>query len=85
MQKMRNSIQHYAWGSKTALTELYGIENKDNLPMAELWMGAHPKSSSWVMDEQGQEQRLRDVIAQAPAETLGAKIAAQFGERYCSP
>lgn len=45
MQKMRNSIQHYVWGRTTALTELYGIENKDNLPMAELWMGAHPKSS----------------------------------------
>lgn len=80
MQKMRNSIQHYAWGSKTALTELYGIENKNNLPMAELWMGAHPKSSSWVVDEHGQELRLRDAIAQAPAEILGTKIAEQFGE-----
>ncbi|MBT9428561.1 mannose-6-phosphate isomerase [Candidatus Symbiopectobacterium endolongispinus] len=80
MQKMRNSIQHYAWGSTTALTELYGIENKDNLPMAELWMGAHPKSSSWLVNEQGQEKRLRDVINDAPVETLGAAIAAQFGE-----
>ncbi|QZN97623.1 mannose-6-phosphate isomerase [Symbiopectobacterium purcellii] len=80
MQKMRNSIQYYAWGSTTALTELYGIENKDNRPMAELWMGAHPKSSSWVLNEQGEEQRLRDVISDAPVETLGASIATQFGE-----
>ncbi|SLM63100.1 Mannose-6-phosphate isomerase [Dickeya aquatica] len=45
MQKMRNSVQHYAWGSRSALTERYGIENPDNLPMAELWMGAHPKAA----------------------------------------
>ncbi|WP_242550064.1 hypothetical protein, partial [Pantoea agglomerans] len=24
MQKMNNTLQNYAWGSKTALTELYG-------------------------------------------------------------
>ena len=43
MQKLINSVQNYAWGSKTALTDLYGIANPNNLPMAELWMGAHPK------------------------------------------
>lgn len=46
MQKLINSVQNYAWGSKTALTELYGMENPSSQPMAELWMGAHPKSSS---------------------------------------
>ena len=45
MQKLINSVQNYAWGSKTALTELYGMENPSSQPMAELWMGAHPKSS----------------------------------------
>lgn len=44
MQKLINSVQNYAWGSKTALTELYGMENPSSQPMAELWMGAHPKS-----------------------------------------
>jgi mannose-6-phosphate isomerase len=53
MQKLINSVQHYAWGSKNALTELYGVANPDNQPMAELWMGAHPKSSSKVQDAQG--------------------------------
>lgn len=43
MQKLINSVQNYAWGSKTALTELYGMENPSSQPMAELWMGAHPK------------------------------------------
>ncbi|SUG61113.1 mannose-6-phosphate isomerase [Salmonella enterica subsp. arizonae] len=43
MQKLINSVQNYAWGSKTALTELYGIANPQQQPQAELWMGAHPK------------------------------------------
>ena len=62
MQKLINSVQNYAWGSKTALTDLYGIANPDNLPMAELWMGAHPKSSSKIEDASGQVRSLRDVI-----------------------
>ncbi len=27
MQKLINAVQNYAWGSHTALTELYGIAN----------------------------------------------------------
>jgi len=30
MQKLINSVQNYAWGSKTALTDLYGIANPNN-------------------------------------------------------
>lgn len=44
MQKLINSVQNYAWGSKTALTELYGMENPSSQPMAELWMGAIRKA-----------------------------------------
>ncbi|MCU8650625.1 mannose-6-phosphate isomerase, partial [Escherichia coli] len=54
MQKLINSVQNYAWGSKTALTDLYGIANPSQQPMAELWMGAHPKSSSKVETSEGQ-------------------------------
>ena len=79
MQKMNNSLQNYAWGSKTALTELYGIANPEDLPMAELWMGAHPKSPSTVMD-QGSERSLRDVIDAAPDAMLGDAVAQRFGE-----
>ncbi|MGC0787679.1 mannose-6-phosphate isomerase [Pantoea agglomerans] len=79
MQKMNNTLQNYAWGSKTALTELYGIANPQWLPMAELWMGAHPKSPSTVIDK-GSERSLRDVIDAAPAAMLGEAVAQRFGE-----
>lgn len=45
MQKLINSVQNYAWGSKTALTELYGIANPSQQPVAELWMGAIPRAA----------------------------------------
>lgn len=80
MQKLINSVQNYAWGSKTALTELYKMANPDGLPMAELWMGAHPKSSSRVLDSHGKEQSLRDVIDANKTSLLGANVAERFGE-----
>ncbi|ORM64250.1 mannose-6-phosphate isomerase [Pantoea rodasii] len=79
MQKLNNSLQNYAWGSKTALTDLYGIENPQGLPMAELWMGAHPKSPSTV-EINGETRSLRDVINDDQAATLGKAVAQRFGE-----
>ncbi len=80
MQKMKNAVQNYAWGSTNALTELYGIANPQGKPMAELWMGAHPKSSSEVADASGQWHSLRDVIEKNPDATLGHDVFKRFGE-----
>ncbi|EKJ8219264.1 mannose-6-phosphate isomerase [Citrobacter sedlakii] len=80
MQKLINSVQNYAWGSKTALTELYGMANPQQQPMAELWMGAHPKSSSQVVDANGQTVSLRDVIEKHKSTLLGNAVAERFGE-----
>ncbi|WES70565.1 mannose-6-phosphate isomerase [Superficieibacter sp. HKU1] len=80
MQKLINSVQNYAWGSHSALTDLYGIANPQNLPMAELWMGAHPKSSSKVQDASGNERSLREIIDADKASLLGESVAARFGE-----
>lgn len=80
MQKMNNGVQNYAWGSTDALTHLYGIANPEGKPMAELWMGAHPKSSSYVKGSDGQEIALRSQISANLEQELGAKVAARFGE-----
>lgn len=80
MQKMINAIQNYAWGSSDALTKLYGIANPEGKPMAELWMGAHPKSSSYVEMPAASRCSLRDMINGDPAKYLGHKVAQHFGE-----
>ena len=49
---MKNVIQRYAWGSPTLFPQLLGIPNERGEPIAEIWMGAHPKaSSSLILDE----------------------------------
>ncbi|MCP1104108.1 mannose-6-phosphate isomerase [Serratia nevei] len=80
MQKMTNAVQNYAWGSHDALTRLYGIANPANQPMAELWMGAHPKSPSRVPGTDGELRSLRDVIDDDQPKQLGAEVASRFGE-----
>ena len=79
MQKMHNGVQNYAWGSKDALTELYGITDPQGRPMAELWMGAHPKSSSQVENAAGEKISLREQISANLDEQLGKKVAKRFG------
>ena len=80
MQKMINAVQNYAWGSHDALSKLYGFSNPDNKPMAELWMGAHPLSSSKVLDKNGNKVSLRDEIAKDFTGNLGSAVAKRFGE-----
>jgi len=80
MLKLTNKVQHYAWGSKTALTRLYGIPNPANQPMAELWMGAHPNGSSLVEDARGYTRSLQEVIAEETTALLGEAVATRFGE-----
>jgi len=77
---LRNSIQHYAWGSKTAIPELLGIPNPEGKPMAELWMGAHPKAPSQVLI-QDHWVSLIDLIRSSPVPILGKKVADVFDNR----
>ncbi|MCR9641385.1 hypothetical protein NB496_12200 [Vibrio alginolyticus] len=67
--KLINCIQNYAWGSYTSLSELFGLENNDNKPQAELWMGSHPNGCS-VLESTG--MLLSDHIKQNQYDVLGA-------------
>jgi len=44
-----NTPRDYAWGSTTAIAELFGRE-PSGAPEAELWLGAHPGSPARVID-----------------------------------
>ncbi|MBA5685370.1 mannose-6-phosphate isomerase, class I [Photobacterium damselae subsp. damselae] len=77
--KMHNVIQDYAWGSVTSVNQLFGIENPENKPQAEIWMGAHANGCSQI-EVNGQDTRLSDFIATNPDAILGATTQAQFGE-----
>jgi len=48
--KMKNQIQNYHWGTRDYLPELLSLKSS-NQPCAELWMGAHPKAPSEILQE----------------------------------
>ncbi|MGW8221228.1 MAG: mannose-6-phosphate isomerase, class I [Syntrophobacteria bacterium] len=77
---MKNTIQEYAWGSRTAIPELLGQPVPAEKPQAELWMGAHPKAPSQVLSD-GIWRSLPEVIQENPAETLGQEVAARFSNK----
>src|SRR6056297_1862193 len=77
---LQNPVQHYAWGSYTAIPELLGWASPADKPCAELWMGAHPKASSRVIEDQ-QAIPLGEWIQTAPEKILGKRAAASFGAK----
>lgn len=78
--RLDTTIQDYAWGSKRAIVELLGIPNPGNKPMAELWMGAHPKAPSRISVD-GKTVTLDRFIEEHPDRTLGARTVQAFGPR----
>ena len=76
--RLNNSIQEYAWGSITDIPKLLGIGNPNRTPVAELWMGAHPKAPSLVIKDDGL-QKLSDLIDMYPESILGAETVEHFG------
>ncbi len=75
--KLENTIQEYDWGSRTLIPELFGKENPEDTPQAELWMGIHPIAESRVI--RGQETLpLSEVIAVDPEGVLGKQTARMF-------
>ena len=77
---LKNGIQNYPWGSRTAIAELLGAPNEDNRPQAELWMGAHPLAPSQMICEDGLVG-LDAAIDAAPEEILGGRVAAAFSNK----
>jgi mannose-6-phosphate isomerase len=77
---LKNTVQNYAWGSPTAISELLGEQNPSHEPRAELWMGAHSKAPSFVNYE-GQWLSLTELIAKYPQEILGKDVALAFDNK----
>ena len=73
--KLKNPVLNYAWGSRTALAQLFNIPNPDSAPQAEMWMGAHPKGCSELQMPNG-TVRLDDFIQKNPEGALGPRWAA---------
>ena len=78
---LQNPIQHYAWGSYTAIPSLLGRKTPAAEPWAEMWMGAHSHGTSCVVTA-GRSIPLDEWIAAAPEARLGGRVAADFGSVF---
>jgi mannose-6-phosphate isomerase len=75
--RLTNPIQHYAWGSLTAIPDLLGLAATSE-PVAESWMGAHSSAPSCVTTAEG-ETGLDTWIATDANARLGSDVVARFG------
>lgn len=71
-------IQHYAWGDRSFIPDLLGIDNQDGKPFAELWMGSHHDLPSDI-EVEGRLVALDGFIAASAEEILGSAITREFG------
>jgi mannose-6-phosphate isomerase len=81
VELLHNAVRPYAWGSRTAIAELLGKPVPAPHPEAELWMGAHPGGPSRLVEPDGDERSLLDVLAADPDGQLGPALAARWGGR----
>lgn len=51
LYRLSNKTIYSHWGCTESMTKLFGYENPEQRPMAELWMGAHASAPSVILDE----------------------------------
>ncbi|WP_066299003.1 mannose-6-phosphate isomerase, class I [Arthrobacter luteolus] len=78
MYLLAGNLRPYAWGSMTAMAELFGRDPSGE-PEAELWYGAHPGAPSRIVDPQGPAETLDELIAADPEAALGRGTVAEHG------
>ena len=75
---IKGVVQHYSWGGNSFIPALLGLHNADHQPLAEYWMGAHPKAPALV-EMDGKEVPLDTLIATHGEEWLGEDVLSVFG------
>ncbi|GAA3802586.1 mannose-6-phosphate isomerase, class I [Cellulomonas soli] len=79
MYRLSHVIQHYAWGSTTAIPDVLGLV-PDGLPVAEAWFGAHASAPATVLTEHGNVP-LDQLLVADPVRHLGSGVTQRFGEQ----
>ena len=77
MYRLHPAIQHFDWGSTTALHDALGVV-PDGRPAAEAWFGAHPASPATIDAPEG-AVGLDAFVAAQPTAVLGDDVATRFG------
>jgi mannose-6-phosphate isomerase len=64
--RLTGTVKHYDWGGYSFIPSLLKIENKNQQPFAEYWMGIHPLGISKVQLPGGDTKLLTDYAGNIP-------------------
>lgn len=64
--RLKGAVKNYDWGGTDFLPRLLAIENNDQQPFAEYWMGTHPLGMGQAENEKGGSQALNKVAGELP-------------------
>ncbi|XP_028630245.1 mannose-6-phosphate isomerase [Grammomys surdaster] len=78
-------VQHYAWGKVGSKSEVASLlansdplaQISEDMPYAELWMGAHPRGDAKILDNRISQKTLGEWIAENQ-DCLGPKVKNAF-------
>jgi mannose-6-phosphate isomerase len=76
--KLLGKVQHYAWGGNSFIPQLLHIDNSENKPFAEYWLGAHDNASAELIIDNGERKKLNEYIQSDAAELLGENVNNKF-------
>lgn len=66
--------QHYDWGTKSDIAKIFKWQTQDDKPLAELWMGSHPKAPSKIQLENGEWIELNKWLKKHASDLEEAKL-----------
>lgn len=75
MRRLHGHVQHFAWGSRTAIPAILRRE-PDGRPWAEYWLGTHPGGHAFLEDG-----RALATYVQEQPHVVGEAARAAFGDR----
>ena len=75
---IKGAVQNYAWGGKKFIPKLMGVQNTDNQPFAEIWLGAHQRGPA-MLKMDGEDISLTSFLEKNP-NALSEKVIKQFGK-----
>ena len=78
VHKLLGTVQHYSWGGTRFLPQLLSIENPNNTPFAEYWLGVHKGGPSSI-EVNKLPVLLSDAIASDPKAALSEPVFTHFG------
>ncbi len=58
--RLKGLVKHYDWGGVSFIPSLLELENKENRPFAEYWMGVHPLGNAKVETGTGRWEELHN-------------------------